>query len=497
MHTMTTPDQAQTPTAAAPTGQPGMPGVYGQVQGAIGGGGGPTPPPAPARQPAPASPLDSINRIQQRRDDYQKTIDESGDNLDQKVKDRLQSQVALLDHKHEQAVLALPKDQQAKVLGHSDEDAKKKWLDRVKSEMSAAESLGAGTATVEALKIAGEWLIDHPESFKKADAEADKPTVKIPHISTIKGAENITDPITGITVGDVTGAINAVSDMVSGLTSTNNAQMMAGMGVLSKAAKLAGPASKAARAALAGVEGYFAKQMATGAGQKLGQFSVDVKNPQVSRSESTSELVGGGLDATMALGAGTGAAHNTVDLVRSLKSAPTPEDAVKAILENRKPPSPPETPPNNGVVTPPAPAARTIDQVNARLAELEQQHGPRDQIDPKTGRPTGQGERILHTEETELLKERDRLNTPAPAVPVDEDLAAEHAKLREQAAKAAAPAAPAAPEALDHKLAGYDTPEAFKKDYTEKAQHDVGETEEEFLKRTYCSQLGRGNFSIV
>jgi len=69
-------------------------------------------------------------------------------------------------------------------------------------------------------------------------------------------------------------------------------------------------------------------------------------------------------------------------------------------------------------------------------------------------------------------------------------------KLREAATKAEAPAPAAGEQPLDHKQVGYDTREAFDKDYTERAQHDANETEDEFMKRVYCSQLGRGNFSI-
>jgi hypothetical protein len=126
------------------------------------------------------------------------------------------------------------------------------------------------------------------------------PTVRIPNIPADATDDMIVDARTGLSLGHVKGAINAVADFASGLTSKFNLGTLGAIGVLGKAAQVVGPIGTAAQKALAGVETAFGAQMAKGAGERAGELSVTLGRPETSNEEVARGLVGLGLDAGMA-----------------------------------------------------------------------------------------------------------------------------------------------------------------------------------------------------
>jgi hypothetical protein len=295
----------------------------------------------------------------------------------------------------------------------------------------------AAAAYFDQFKTLGQLYAEHQGAVID---DANKPHIAIPRWQD--------KPDDSTIAAAATGAIDGLDTVAEGLTSNSNVLILGSIGTIAKAAELG---YAPARATMIAAQGLFTKQMAEGSYEAGKKAIADAKDPNASTRQTAS-------DVTQALASAfltAGSAHGLKNEIKGPQGPAAVDELPGQAPAPGSTPLPDQGPPTNaGTPTPPPAPRLPTDQAPAR----------------------------------------------AEAVPVDEDLAPKISKLRQAATQAEAPPPAAAPvgeaPVLDHQLAGYDTRESFQKDFDEKGQHDVFETEEEYLKRVYCSQLGRGNFSI-
>lgn len=382
------------------------------------GAGEPTPTPAaPKVEAAPKAPApqdsgsDSLERIKQRHDEYQATLDAGGDNLRQDVRDRLKAQVSILNSKFQQGTMEQADQINSLFAGHI----------TGKGAVGAPVDPKAAQAYFDKYAALGDIYARHQGAVIDA---ANKPALQIPHLK-----DNASD---SELMAATKGAVDGLSDVASGLTSPSNAVLIGSLGVLGRAAKIG---YAPARAILIAAQAEFTKQMAEGTYEGGKQFIQDIHDPNVSLRKAAG-------DATKTIASAVftaGTAHGMVGEIRGPAGDPAVGDQPSRPGGGAKPPG------DIGTPTPP-PAPRP---------------------------PTD------------------------TSVPLDDELGSRISALRKKATDAEAPPPPEPPGTLDHRAAGYDTRESFDQDYHAKGQHDVFETADEFLRRVYCSKLGRGNFSIA
>ncbi len=454
-------------------------------------------------------PEDALMRVNQRRSDYQQTLDQSGANLAPAVRDRLTKQVAALDKIFSES-LAL-----------HDPDAQKRIKDSISYETTttpgaAARSYGTALAPAAAAMVGGSvgsrlgamapgpWkvpgtivgglvgalglpILTELAQRKGLEALAPEHAEELERLQATDAAQH-----PAVTEGSNIAAAGTFFRM----NPLSSARGLASLSKLARGATVTKAEMNAAKA-LAVQTGFAG---AVSAGQPLLQ----------GRAPTWSDISQGGAQ-TILFGEHRFGGHGAApEAAPAPPPAPSPEgtrvtvrgqsfemnkgkwvDALalkhnlplkaveeggelhKNILAAVQPNVPPSSPEQPTPATR-APAPRPID--NAR---------------PVAASAAPQPARVLTTPGEAPPA------TAAPAarsVPNERIQSPEFESLRQQAAAKTAPQA-AAP--VDHTIAGYESREAFQNDYQARGQHEHGESEEEFLQRVYCSNLGRGNFSIA
>lgn len=185
------------------------------------------------------------------------------------------------------------------------------------------------------------WFPEDGKEIKRTFWETQNtPLVNLPRMNA--GPDVTTMGMMGpINPSIATGIYNGIANVASSLSTPLTFETAGTFGALTKIAQGTGPAAQSAKWALTALKTYFGATMAKGAGESAGKLSVDLGNPDVSKSEKTETIVDALATSAMAVASGASAVHDVVAPSKGITTdASTIESPTEEVRSNPEPATP-------------------------------------------------------------------------------------------------------------------------------------------------------------